>query len=111
MYSSDISSTLRLAMNVILSKVLPLVLYTDSKSLFYSLVGMKSTTEKRLLIDLFMLRESYELGKLTEVSWIPISQTLADASTKKNLSDNLYLLMSRNKIKIKPKSWIERTLN
>lgn len=52
--------TLRLAINNILNRQVPLKLFTDSKSLFDGIVGLNFTNEKRLLIDLQMLRQAYE---------------------------------------------------
>lgn len=46
---------------------LPLRLYTDSLSLFANLTTLNSTSEKRLLIDLSMLRESYERREIPDV--------------------------------------------
>ena len=60
-HAFDYGSTLRLTLNKMFGRTISLVLYTDSKSLYDSLVGMTAITEKRLLIDLCMLRQSYEL--------------------------------------------------
>lgn len=85
-----------------------LTLYTDSKSLFDGLVNIGTTTEKRLLIDLRMMREAYEQRELTEIVWIPSEQNPADAMTKESPSPALDLLMTNNQINIQQKSWVER---
>ena len=59
-----------------------MVIYTDSRSLYNSLVSLNTTTEKRLLIDLYLLRQVYERWEIAEVRWIPIEQNPADALTK-----------------------------
>lgn len=62
----DACSAMRLALNDIFSTPIPLKIYTDSHSLFDCLTNINRTTEKRLLIDLFMLRKSYELREISE---------------------------------------------
>lgn len=47
--------------------MVPLDLYTGSISVFASVAGLESTTDKRLLIELCMQRRRYELRKLTEI--------------------------------------------
>jgi hypothetical protein len=46
---------------------LPLVLCTDSKSLYNYLVKLGITQGKRLIVDLIYLRQAYERRKITEV--------------------------------------------
>ena len=50
----------------ILSRKVALKIYTDSRCLFDSLTTLNQTTEKRLLIDLSMLREGHENRAITE---------------------------------------------
>lgn len=107
-YAFDYESTVRLAVNGIMGKDIPLVIYTDAKSLFEGLVGINATTEKRLMIDLTMLRQAYELKEIAEVVWIPSAQNPADAMTKDNASFALKKLMDDNTVDISPKSWVER---
>lgn len=56
----DVASTIRLTVNDILGRIVPLHVYTDSRSLFDSLTKISRTAKKRLLIDLSVLRQSYE---------------------------------------------------
>ena len=65
-----------------LKSAVPMVIYTDSRSLYNSLVSLNTTTEKRLLIDLHLLRQVYERREIAEVRWIPTEQNPADALTK-----------------------------
>jgi hypothetical protein len=46
---------------------LPLVLYTDSKSLYNYLVKLDTTQEKRLIVDLMYLRQAYEQREIIEI--------------------------------------------
>lgn len=79
----DYGSILRITLNKIFDRFIPLILYTDSKSLYDILVDINSTTEKRLLIDIYMLRQYYELKKLTEAICTPSEQNPSDALTKR----------------------------
>ena len=106
----DIASALKDAAKVILGRDLPLCLYTDSKSLYDSLVSLNSVTEKRLLIDLKVIREAYEHREVAEVFWIPGSQNPADALTKatKEAAAALHQVLATNRIKLTPNAWVKR---
>ncbi len=69
----DNAAILQLSLNAIFGRHLPLRIYTDSRSLHYSVTRLSSTREKRLLIDLSLLTESivaYEQVNLTPNAWI-----------------------------------------
>ncbi|KAK6208665.1 hypothetical protein QIS74_12183 [Colletotrichum tabaci] len=53
-----------------------------SYSLYECLVKLGTTQEKRLMIDIMALRQSYERRELYEVRWIHGDDNLADAFTK-----------------------------
>ncbi len=54
----------------ILGRKVSLKIYTDSKSLYDSCTRLTMTSEKRLLIDLALLREAYEDREISEIVWI-----------------------------------------
>lgn len=56
----EVSSTIRLIFNAMLNRVIPFNVYFDSRSLYECLVRVNQTAEKRLLIDLGLLRQAYE---------------------------------------------------
>lgn len=85
-----------------------ITIYTDSKSLYDALTGNQTPTEKRLLIDLTMLRQVYELRKITGIVWILPTDNPADAMTKERPATALNVLMRTNTLTISPKSWVER---
>ena len=63
--------------------LLPLIIiYTDSYSLYECLVKLRTIKEKRLMIDIMALRQSYERRELTEVQWINRQDNPADIMTK-----------------------------
>jgi hypothetical protein len=55
-YNFDISASIKSTIDKVLRIELPLVLYTDSKSLYDYLVKLGTTQEKRLMIDIMCLR-------------------------------------------------------
>ena len=65
----------------------PLILCTDSFSLYECLVKLGTTQEKRLMIDVLSLRQSYERREISEVKWIDKSDD--SDSTDSNPADAL----------------------
>ena len=92
-----------------LTEPLPLVVCTDSKSLYDCLVKLGTTQEKRLMIDLTCLRQAYERQEIAEVKWIDGNSNPADAMTKGKPCHALQELIDTNKLRIDVNSWVERT--
>lgn len=55
----------------ILRRKMDLEAYTDWKTLFNIVAKDEATKERRLQIDFFALRESYEEGEFSRIWWIP----------------------------------------
>jgi hypothetical protein len=87
---------------------LPMVLCTDSKSLYDCLVKLGTTQEKRLMVDLMCLRQSYERREITEIKWIKGGTNPADAMTKPKPCPALKLLVDTNKLELRVAEWVER---
>lgn len=86
-----------------------LTLATDSRSLFSLSVTLAQTTEKRLLIDLSLIREAYEKRDINDFVWISGDCNPADGLTKVSKRNNsLAEVISSNKFLPKAESWIER---
>jgi hypothetical protein len=47
-----------------------IIVYTDSYSFYEYLIKLGTTKEKYLIIDIIVLRQSYEYKKLFEIRWI-----------------------------------------
>lgn len=65
-------------------RIVSLSVCIDLKSLFDAIVGIHPTTEKRLLIDLSLLREAFEMCETDNFFRIPSQENPADALTKKS---------------------------
>ena len=66
-YGFNISASLKLIIERILGFPVPLTVYTDSKSVYDCLVKLGTTQEKRLIVDLMCLRQSYERREIAEI--------------------------------------------
>jgi hypothetical protein len=109
----DMSASLKSTMEKILGftlnlRTLPLTICTDSKSVYDCLVKLGTTREKRLMVDLMCLRQSYERREIAEIKWIEGNSNPADAMTKSKACSALRDLIDTNKITIKVTQWVER---
>ena len=105
----DIGAAIRSTIKAILQLAqLPLILCTDSKSLYECLVKLGTLREKRLMVDLMCLRQSYERREITEVKWISGDSNPADAMTKSKPCMALRKLIDTNKLDLHVEEWVER---
>lgn len=88
---------------------IPLSICTDSHSLYDCLVKLGTTAEKRLMIDILSVRQSYERREITEILWIAGEKNPADAMTKSKPCDALQRLIDTNKLDLEVQEWVERT--
>ena len=86
----------------------PMVLCIDSKSLYDCLVKLGTMQEKRLMVDLMCLRQSYERREITEIIWIKGPTNPADAMTKDKPCPALQRIIDSNKIEVDVDGWVER---
>ena len=67
----DIAIAIRGTINMIMKRLelsqVPIVVCTDSLSLYECLVKLGTTKEKRLMIDIIVLRQAYEQGELKDI--------------------------------------------
>jgi hypothetical protein len=105
----DVEAIIKSIIEQMLHIFLSLNLLTDSKSLFDCLIKLETTSEKRLMIDLMCLRQSYERREIAKIRWIDENINLADAMTKSKFCNALIKLIDINIIELKITEWIERT--
>jgi hypothetical protein len=84
----------------------PVVVCTDSFSLYECLVKLGTTKEKRLMIDIIALRQSYERRELAKVRWIEGDSNPADAITKSTPNKALEWMVLTNRLDIKVKGYV-----
>ena len=85
------------------------IICTDSYSLYECLVKLGTTKEKRLMIDIMSLRQSYEKRELYEIRWIDGADNPADAFTKRNPNKSLKSIIEANTAQIRIEGWVDRT--
>ena len=104
----DIATAIKSTIDRILGKPVPLILCTDSKSLYDCLVKLGTTAEKRLMIDIMCLRQAYERREIAEVKWIKGNTNPADSMTKGKASGALKQLLDTNTVQLEVVEWVER---
>jgi hypothetical protein len=104
----DADSVIKSIIQRILNIFLPMILLTDSRSLYDCLVKLEITSEKRLMIDLMCLRQSYKRREITEIRWIDDESNPADVMTKGNPCQALSRLINTNIINLRTSEWVER---
>jgi hypothetical protein len=97
----DIKASIKLTIDKVLRIDLPLILCTDSKSLYKCLIKLGTTQEKRLIIDVICLRQAYKRREIAQVKWIEGTTNPADSITKSKPSNALKLLLDTNKVQMK----------
>lgn len=89
-FGADIANVLTTTLNMITNQLcinnIPTIKCTDSFSLSECMVKLGRTKEKRLMIDIMAIRQSYERRELSEIRWICGTDNPADALTKENPS-------------------------
>ena len=103
----DIGAVLKSTLTKLLQRDFPLILCTDSKSLYDCLVKLGTSQEKQLMIDVMSLRQSYERREVTEIKWIHGHNNPADSMTKSKASTALKTVIDTNRINLNTIAWVE----
>jgi hypothetical protein len=96
----DIAISIKTTLDLVLSTDIPLVICTDSKSLYDCLTKLGTTHKKRLMIDVMCLQEVYKRREITQVQWSTGTTNLADLMTKVKPTTALKNLIDSNKLNI-----------
>ncbi|RFU27594.1 hypothetical protein B7463_g8735, partial [Scytalidium lignicola] len=107
-YGFDMGAAIKSTIEGILEIDFPLVICTDSRSLYDCLVKLGTTQEKWLMIDVMCLRQAYERRQIAEVRWIEGTTNPADSMTKGKPSSALKQLLDMNKVQLEVVEWVER---
>jgi hypothetical protein len=108
----DVRIALLITLQIIITQLnlpeIPIMICTDLFSLYECLVKLGTTQEKRLMIDIMALRQSYERKKIAEVRWIHNKNNSANALIKANANSLLKQLVSTNKLTVRMEEYVER---
>ena len=100
----DIGFMIKYDLQLLTGNVIPLIIMTDSLSLFDFITKATVTTEKRLMIDLNAVREAYQKHKIMDIGFIRSHFAL----TKMMTSHILEHMLLHSKIEHPVEQWIER---
>ena len=103
-----LATTLKIVTDQLNLPAIPLIVCTDSYSLYECLVKLGTTNEKRLMIDIIALRQSYERREIAEIRWINGKDNPADAMTKASPNRALGDLLNSNELTIRVEGFVER---
>ncbi len=78
----DARFTIAYTVGNILNKKIKIKVLTGSRTLFDSVILLCTMAEKRLLIDVFELRESYKNGEISRIVWINSKHKIANELKK-----------------------------
>ncbi len=104
----DVDSMLKATLTKMLDVAVSLILATNSKSLYDCLVRLRTTIEKRLMIDVMTLRQFYERKEITEMIWIHDINNSVDSMIKIKSSTVLKTMIDINQINLDIIEWVER---
>jgi hypothetical protein len=104
----DTTCALKDTLDKITQRQTPIVICIDSFSLYECLVKLGTTYEKRLMIDIMAIRQSYERREIAEIIWIAGDSNPADSMTKHASNTALARIIETNKVDIQAAAWVER---
>jgi hypothetical protein len=106
----DVDSMLKIILIKMLSlKIsISLILVIDSKSLYDCLVRLDIIVKKRLMMNVMILKQSYERREITEIKWIHESNNSVDSMTKNKSSSTLKTIININRINLDTIEWMKR---
>jgi len=65
-----INTTIKMVTNQLGLPLTPIIVCTNSYLLYECLIKLRTTKEKRLIIDIIAIRQSYKRRELIEIRWI-----------------------------------------
>ena len=103
-----IGTTLQIIIDQLILLTILIIIYIDLYSLYECLVKLGTTKEKRLIINIIALRQSYECRELFEIRWINGHDNPADAMTKSNPNKALEQFIETNTLRVRIEGWVQR---
>jgi hypothetical protein len=105
----DVGYVIRQSMECLLGCSLPLVLYTDARSLYHLTISLSACpTERRLAIDIAAVREAFEKRVISDIVLISGESNPADGCTKTSANGALEMLLDSGTAIINKQAWLVR---
>jgi hypothetical protein len=104
----DAAYSLKHDLQTILKRRVDILMYTDSLSLFDVITKSSTTAEKRLMIDLVVVREAYDRMEIAQLAFLRINWNPADALTKVSRNTYLETILTTGTIDHPVAQWVVR---
>jgi hypothetical protein len=104
----DAAYALKHYQQTILKRSVDILMYTDSLSLFDFITKSSTTTEKRLMIDLVVVREACDRTEIAQLAFLRTNCNPADALTKVSRNTYLETILTTGTIDHPVAQWVVR---
>ena len=103
-----IGITLKMITDWLELPIIPIIVCTNLFSLYKCLVKLGTTKEKRLIINIMALQQSYKQWELFKIQWINSQDNPADVMMKANTNKTLETFVNTNTLCVQVKDWVKR---
>ena len=104
----NIRAIIKLTIDLVLNTTIPLIIYTNLKSLYDCLIRLNTTQKKRFIVNFIYLRQLYKCKKIAKIKWIKGNTNPADFIIKLKAYNALKQLINTNKVNINIIEWVKR---
>ena len=104
----DYGYTLKHDLEHMSTRKIPLLMYTDSDSVFKVIIKNSMTTERRLMTDLEAPRQAYSAREISDIGWVCSADNPADGFTKQGECVALRKLMEDGRLDVEVLQWVAR---
>ena len=104
----NIGAVIKLTIDLVFNITIPLIICTDSKSLYNCLIRLNTTQEKKLIINFLCLYQLYKYKEIAKIKQIKGNTNSANFITKSKAYNALKQLINTNKVNISVIKWVKR---
>lgn len=102
----DIDIALSLQMSKIMSRHIPVQLFTDNKSLFDGISKGSRASEKRTMLHIPAAREGFRDNLTSDIGFVRSNSNIADGLTNPMNQAALRNVLNNEFIEVRPEQWI-----